>query len=80
VLTNIGPPLVLGGIFPGQTLAGNFGVTLNVDHATGEGMNSLSVLLVPTPEPATLSLSLIGASLLLHAVRRRVSNMRHLWK
>ena len=68
-LTNIGPPLVLGGIFPGQTLGQALSVTLSSGQV-GESLFPSTVLLVPTPEPDTLSLCLIVVSLFLPAFRR----------
>jgi hypothetical protein len=75
VLTNIGPPLELGGIFPGQTLGQGLSVSLGNSHG-GEDVFASSVSFVPTPEPATLGLCLIGVSLFLFAVRHRLSTMK----
>jgi hypothetical protein len=72
VITNIGPSLEIGGIFPGTTLSGLLGVTLGNSHGGAETFST--VLFVPSPEPAPFSLCLVGFSVLaIVAIRRRLS-------
>jgi hypothetical protein len=75
VITNIGPPLELGGIIPDTTLSGLLSVTLGNSQG-GEGALS-TVFFVPSPEPAPFSLYLVVFSILAFvAIRRRAANAK----